>query len=385
MRIFVIHNQYQQRGGEDVVVEQEIDLLKRENEVQLFTTKNYKGIKGAIQTLLSPWNIFITRRIIKEIKNFNPDIIHVHNLHYSIGPLIIRKIKKLGIPIVMTLHNYRLICPSATLSNQDGIYTKSIRENFPWSAVFDRVHNNSYIKTFWLALTYWLHKNRGTWNSVDRYIVMSEFAKKIIADSTLNISNKIVVKPNTTFIPDEDIDYQPRQHFLYIGRLSAEKGIEVLLEAFSETSFALKIAGDGPLKNLVLDYAGKHPNIEYLGLIPFSDLDKEIRTSSALIVPSVCYETFGLTIIEAFARHSSPIVSDIDTFKEIVRDDFNGLCFKTGDKDDLIQQLKKWSKLTDEQKSKIRNQGQKDFIEKYTHESGLKNLTEIYQKLVRKL
>ncbi len=384
MRIFIIHNQYQQRGGEDAVVEQEVDLLKRKNEVQLFTTKNHKGIKGAIQTLLSPYNYFISKKIIKKIVKFNPDIVHIHNLHYSIGPLIVRKINKLGVPMVMTLHNYRLICPSATLSNNGKLYLKSLEENFPWSAVLDRVHNSSYFKTFYLGFTYWLHKKLNTWNKVDRYIVLSDFAKKIITDSTLNISDKkIVVKPNSTFIPDNNVNYQSQHHFLYIGRLSTEKGIEVLLEAFSGTSFKLKIAGDGPLKKLVLNYTAKYSNIEYLGPMLFSDLDKEIRLSSAVIVPSVCYETFGLTIIEAFARHTSTIVSDIGTFKEIVHNDFNGLCFKTGDKNDLINKLKTWSELSEEQKSRIRVQGFNDFMQKYTYESGLERLTEIYQKLLK--
>ena len=148
-RILVLHANYQNRGGEDVVVEQELSLLKELNEVEIFTTSNKKGISGAFQTLLSPWNFIIANRIINRIKSFQPDIIHIHNLHYSIGPLIIRRIKELNIPIVMTLHNYRLICPSAVLSYKGEIYLKSLKEDFPWSAIKDKVHNESFIKTGW--------------------------------------------------------------------------------------------------------------------------------------------------------------------------------------------------------------------------------------------
>src|SRR5690606_38191661 len=129
------------------------------------------------QFLSYPFNFSTATKISKAVQAFGPDIIHIHNLHYAIGPWVIRAIDKLKIPIVMTLHNYRLLCQSASLFHKGRIFTKSLQEHFPWTAVRKRVLDNSLLKTFITAFTYWFHRKIGTWDKISRFIVLSDFAK----------------------------------------------------------------------------------------------------------------------------------------------------------------------------------------------------------------
>src|SRR5690606_38472820 len=121
-----------------------------------------KGIKGLLQFLLYPWNIFATKRVMKRVEAFRPDIVHIHNMHYAIGPLLCRALYKRNFPTVLTLHNYRLLDPSATLFHNNKVFTDSIRDEFPWKSVYRKVLDNSLIKTFWTAFTYYIHKKMGT-------------------------------------------------------------------------------------------------------------------------------------------------------------------------------------------------------------------------------
>ena len=147
MRILLVHNYYQHKGGEDSVIEQEAIALSEKNEVKVISTRNKKGLKGIIQFISYPFNIFEAFRIVKQAKEFKADIIHIHNLHYGFGPLLIRFLHQAGFKIVMTLHNFRLICPSATLYYNNKLHTESIREDFPWTAVKAKSLDKSLLKT----------------------------------------------------------------------------------------------------------------------------------------------------------------------------------------------------------------------------------------------
>src|SRR5690606_40845768 len=220
MRILVIHNFYQHPGGEDVVFEQEKALLGTTETVFSLTFQNEKGWRGAWQTLWSPWNIWAAKRVKQAIKRHQPDVVHIHNLHYAIGPIAIRTAKRMEVPVIITLHNYRLLCPSATLFYRSKVLNASLQAGFPWEPVRKGVHSQSLIKTGWLAVTNWLHRRIGTWHMVDRYITLTDFAKQLFVNSSFGIAaEKFVIKPN--FVADGlDTMISPRgQHFLFVGRL----------------------------------------------------------------------------------------------------------------------------------------------------------------------
>jgi len=232
LKVLMIHTYYQQTGGEDAVFNQERKLLEESEQVEVLEFRNQPGLKGALQFLLSFWNPFAARKLKQKISEVQPDIIHLHNVHFAIGPIAIRVAQKAGVPVVMTLHNYRLLCPSATLSYKGEIFIESLNETFPWKAVRRKVYRNSLLQTFWLAWIIFFHKKIGTWKMVDRYIALTDFARELFLHSSFGLKpEKYAVKSNFK----EEAALSPVQkgdHFLFVGRLSPEKGIRVLLEAY---------------------------------------------------------------------------------------------------------------------------------------------------------
>ena len=379
MRILIIHNHYQDPGGEDVVFQQEKALLSVTEEVFPLTFQNQKGWKGAWQTLWSPWNVWAGQRLKKAIQMHRPDIIHIHNLHYAIGPLAVRIAKRQGIPVVMTLHNYRLLCPSATLFHDGRLFTDSLHVHFPWKAIRLGVHSRSIFKTFWLALTTWLHKRFDTWHKVDRYIVLTDFAKQLFIDSTFGVpADKIVVKPN--FVIDTAQTNRTRgQHFLFVGRLTSEKGIDVLLDAFAGTNKMLRIAGNGPLQGKVLRACQRHPNITYLGVLDKPDIDKQLAECTALIFPSTWYEGMPITLVEAFAAGTPVITSDLGAMRAMVNEGENGWLFLAGDAIALRQRIEEWLSTDETYRQQISNQARLKYEQLYTAARNKNLLLKIYQ------
>ncbi|MFB2119500.1 glycosyltransferase family 4 protein [Parapedobacter sp. 2B3] len=381
MRILFIHNFYQHPGGEDVVFEQEKALLSTTEDVFSLTFKNKKGWRGAWQTFWSPWNLWAAMQVKRAIRRHQPDIIHIHNLHYAVGPVAVRIAKRLGVPVVMTLHNYRLLCPSATLYHDGGIFTASLHVDFPWEAVRKGVHSRSVVKTGWLAFTTWLHRKMGTWRMVDRYITLTEFAKQLFVNSSFGIAaEKFVTKPN--FVADSPKTTGPRgQHFLFIGRLAEEKGMNVLLDAFKGTDYSLRIAGDGPLKDRVIETTRISPNITYLGSLGRSAISQQLAECSALLFPSIWYEGLPMTLIEAFAAGTPVIASDLGAMQSLVNEGITGWRFAPNDAAALRRRVAEWLRTDDEYKAQIGRQAREEYQRHYTAEQNKKQLLTCYHAM----
>lgn len=380
----MIHTSYRLKGGEDAVFGLEQDLLRKNHIVNTLHFQNKNGFAGAIQFLISIWNVSSNSIIKKKIKSFSPDIIHLHNWHFAIGPLVIRGIHKLKIPLVLTLHNFRLICPSGTLFHNNKLYLGSLTKNFAWNAVQDKVYRNSYFQTFWLAFVVWLHKKIGTWQMVDTYVCLSEFMVDFFCNSALNVNKtKFVIKPNFSKKPKELKKLKRGSHFLFIGRLVEEKGIRCLLNAFKNSNETIKIAGDGPLKSLVEKYSLEFNNINYIGFLPKQKLSEELQQASALIFPSIWYEPFGLTITEAFSNRCAVIASNIGAPKSTVKNDVNGLHFRYNETEDLEKALKKWKSLSDVEKEIFRQNAFKTYQEQYSVKIQSDLIDSIYKNIIK--
>ncbi|HEY1871281.1 MAG TPA: hypothetical protein VGG71_09495, partial [Chitinophagaceae bacterium] len=184
----------------------------------------------------------------KAIKEFKPDIVQIYNWHFATGPIIIRTAKKLNTKVTINVANYRLLCPSATLIYKGKLYLNSIKKKgFPWAAVKLKVYRNSYVLTFWNAFIVFFHYKLGTWKLVDKYIVPTSGVKNIFTNhhSYIGIAaDKIIVKPNFS-TGSGGYSAKRGRHFLYVGRLSEEKGIQVMLDAFKDSPYELIIAGAG--------------------------------------------------------------------------------------------------------------------------------------------
>lgn len=379
MRILVIHNFYQHAGGEDVVFRQEVEELAKRHDVQTLTFQNKKGFRGVIQFLLYPWNILARWQVKKAIRAFKPDIIHLHNLHYASGPAIIRLIHDQGIPLVMTLHNYRLLCPSASLFTRGQIFTESITQQFPWTAIKLRVLDHSLLKTWLTAGTYWLHRKLGTWDMVHTYLVLSSFAKRIFAESTFPVANeKFLVRPNS--IAQHSVKVEKEQRLVYIGRFSTEKGIIPLLEAIAGSAVSLDLYGTGPQLDLVKQYVDANAGIRYMGYQPPEVLTSAIAQADALIVPSVCYEGMPMTIIEAFAQGTPVLASAIGILQEMVVPLYTGMLFDPFDKSSVQDCIARWVNLDRTKKMEIAINCQQEYEKQYTLTKNMERLTAIYQE-----
>ena len=382
MRILIIHTYYQSPGGEDTVFQQETSLLAQDHQVQTLTFQNRKGWRGALQTIGSIWNIAAANRLKKTIREFRPDVVHIHNTHYACGPIMIRTLEKLGIPQVMTLHNFRLLCPSATLYHHNHLFLDSLNEAFPWTAIKERAFNDSAIKTFILAFNYWFHRKVGTWKKVNRYINLSTFAQKIFVDSILRLPpEKFEVKPNFVF-PSTLTGAFVQPYFIYVGRLSDEKGILNLIDAVKETSFKLYIVGGGPLAEEVERRIAGHSTISYLG---FKDRDKTltlIAEAQALIVPSICFEGMPMTILEAYSVGTAVLSSNLGVLPEMIIPNETGDTFDPHNKAEIIACLRQWNSKTAQEKDEIRKTCMAYYFSNFTPEINKGRLEAIYKNAI---
>ncbi|MBL1407789.1 glycosyltransferase family 4 protein [Sphingobacterium faecale] len=385
MRILIIHNFYQHKGGEDVVFAQETAILKEGNhQVETISFHNRKGIKGLIQFFLYPWNIITARRIMKMVRKFKPDVVHIHNTHYAIGPLIFRKLQQAKIPVVLTLHNFRLLDPSANLFHNNAVFTDTIDQEFPWKSIKNKVLDNSLLKTFWTAFTVYLHKKLGTWSNIEQILTFSEFGKQLFLRSTIQFKEQqIAIKPNFTLETSGHTAIERKDYFVYIGRLSEEKGIRSLLDAFAQCNHTIRIFGDGPLAEQVKQAAQSSSNIVYGGFQNQEALHKYLSESQALIIPSIWFEGMPMTVLEAFACGTPVIASRIGILEEMVDEGENGFLFEPNNAKSMKNTLDTWQNLTLDKKKTISEKCKKDFSDKYSSQKNVLLLERIYQKAIQ--
>ena len=380
MRILLLHNKYQYAGGEDKVFEAEAELLAgyhHQVERLVFDNKEISTTYDKLMSgVMSLYNFRSAKILDRMIKAFKPDILHVHNFVPLASPAVFFVAKRNKIPVVLTLHNYRLICPSATLFYKGKIYERSLTRIFPIDAILKGVYRNSIVQTAALALTTSFHNILGTWrNKVGRFIVLTEFAKVKFLESRLNVSpQQFMLKPN--FITDPGNGNEAREDFfLFVGRLSEEKGIRVLLNAFKRSDLKLVIIGDGPMQAEVESVVKERTNIQHLGFQPKTVIMDNLKRAKSLIVPSTWYEGFPITILEALATGTPVIGSRLGGIAEIVKDKFNGLLFEPGDEDSLIRSL---DELKNHDLKALSANARKCYLECYTPELNYKILMDIY-------
>ncbi|MEZ0541029.1 glycosyltransferase [Fibrella arboris] len=382
MKILLIHTYYQVKGGEDIVFEQEFNLLRKKHDVKILTFINKPGLKGIFQFIFSIWNIFAADKLKKNISVYKPDLIHIHNWHYASGPIIIRVAKSNKIPVILTLHNYRLLCPSGSLMNNGKLFTESINAKFPWKAIRYKVFRESYILTFWLSFIVWFHRVIGTWNLVDKYIVLTSFAQQLYENSTLNLNpESIIIKPNfVTAFPEESIK---KSFYLYVGRLSEEKGTEVLLTAFVKSKKTLKIAGNGPLLEKVKKASFNYSNIQYEGILNQEEVRHLMKGCTALIFPSIWFEGMPMVILEAFSQGIPVIASNFGVMSTMIKHGVDGMHFNVNDPNSLVSVIDVWSNLNESEKDSFSVQALNTYKKLYTEEINYEILFNIYNSLIK--
>lgn len=375
-RILIVHARYQQRGGEDAVVDAELELLRNNgHEVELYekdnkTIHSLPPIQLAIDTV---WSRKSKIEISQLIKKFRPDIIHIHNTFPIISPSIYWASNDYQIPIIQTLHNFRLICPQAMLL-RNGRICEDCLGHIPWRSVIHKCYRNSSLQSGVITGMLSLHRIIKTYDkNVSSYIALTDFAKNIFVGCGI-MADRIFVKPNFVNIPRNESN--SRTHGLYVGRLSQEKGLSCLASAIKrQLDTKVIVIGDGPMSD---DLKAIH-QFELLGWQNPDRVYEFMRSASYLIVPSIWYETFGLIIIEAFACGLPVIASDIGAMAELVKDCKTGLLFKAGSPESLANKLA-WANDHPEELKRMGNNARREYEKYYTPLSNYKQLVDIYLK-----
>jgi glycosyltransferase involved in cell wall biosynthesis len=387
VRILLIHNTYQQPGGEDVVFRSEGELLARNGhtvEQMLFNNDSIRSWYDRLRSgLLALYNPISARAIQQKIKVFVPEIIHVHNFTPLVSPSVFFVANRNCIPVAFTLHNFRLLCPSATLFHKDSIYEDSIHSLFPWDAVRKGVYRNSILQTAAVASVNAFHNLAGTWHDrVDRYITPTSFAREKFTNSRLSLpGDKVVVKPSSVESPGKGTF--PRQDFLlFVGRLAEEKGIRTLLDGAGKSGSKLVIIGDGPLRKLVEARVSGNPNITYLGFQERETVVQYMKDCRALLFPSIWYEGgTPLTILEAFSTGTLVLASRLGAMVEMIDDQENGLHFEAGNANDMASKIREIEQYP-ERSRRIAEEGYRTYLSRYTPEKNYEQLIEIYQQAI---
>ncbi|WP_339894640.1 glycosyltransferase family 4 protein [uncultured Algibacter sp.] len=375
MKILQIHNKYRHYGGEDVVVDNEYNLLKNNGfEVNQLLFSNEK---------ISPSNLFHSpeafQTTLNKIDDFNPDVIHVHNIFYSASPSVLKAAKKRNIPVVMTLHNYRLLCPGALFLRDSKVCTKCKNISIPYYGIKHKCFQNSYMKSALLASFIGYNKIAKTWsNTINKFIVLTPFIKKLIVDSSLKIKDtNIVVKPNST---DDLLNVnilERKNKYLFIGRLSKEKGVNILIEAFNKIShIQLDVIGDGELFDELKNTANK--NIIFHGAKDKAFISEMLSQTRALVFPSIWYEGLPNTLIEAFSAGTPVLASNIDNINDIVISGYNGETFSPNNPIELVEKVLEFSNKETKQYG---INARKLYEKMYTHQKNFENLKDLYSKL----
>jgi len=391
MKILIAHNRYQYAGGEDVVVQAERTLLKSYgHDVLLWEVNNDSivGIQGKIKAALSVVYSPTTRKLIKEkFSHFRPDIVHVHNFFPLISPAVYDACRDVNIPVVQTLHNYRLGCPKAMPLRDGKICEECIGKVVPLSGVLHRCYRGSSIQSAGVATMLAFHRFRGTWqNRVDAYISLTNFHKDKMVQAGLP-KDKIYVKPNFVVAPKfQSETSRAKSYALFVGRLSEEKGLATLIDAYAQghLSIPLKIVGEGPMIEALreqVETRGLGEAIAFLGRQNKETVLQLMHNAKFLVFPSIWYEGFPLTIAEAFACGLPVIASKLGSMAEIVEDGVNGLHFEVGNAQDLANKIN-WATTHPEAIDAMGKNALSTYKAKYTPEANYQQLIEIYKQVI---
>ena len=388
MKIVIVHNRYQQPGGEDVVFEQETQLLRNHgHEVVTYERSNWElqNESSALDRVVLPFRIIWSRASRRDFARLldreKPQLVHVHNTFVMVTPSIFSACRERGIPVVQTLHNFRLLCPVATFFRNGGVCEECL-EGSLLRSVFHGCYRDSRSATAAVALMVKVHRMLETYQrSVNSFVALTNFSRtRFIAGGVP--AEKVFVKPN--FVnPDPGNRTDIGDYALFVGRLSPEKRVNTLLAAWRllKSKIPLVVIGGGPQRSeLEAEAVGSDlSHVKFMGHISRQETLMAMNNARFLIFPSEWYENFPVTIAESFACRAPVICSRLGAMQEIVTDQHTGLHFSPGNAQELADKIE-WAWNHPEQIREMGNCAREEFLQKYTADKNYPLLMNIYQQ-----
>ncbi|HUJ71838.1 MAG TPA: glycosyltransferase family 4 protein [Verrucomicrobiae bacterium] len=387
MRVLLVHNHYRIPGGEDTVVQAEKSMLEEHGHTVSLLESNNTDISGVLGELRAGIDTVYSRagkrRVAAEIDRFRPDVMHVHNFILLFSPAVYFAAREKGVPVIQTLHNYRLACPKAVFF-RDGHVCEDCLGRMPIPGIRHACYRESRTATAAIVAMLMVHRALGTWtDKVDAYIALTEFARsKLVAGGIP--SEKLTVKPNFVH-PSPAVGNGDGGFALFVGRLSEEKGVSTLLAAWKHLAkeIPLRIIGDGPLAGIVRSAMQESKGIDWLGQVKRKQVTELMQHASLLIFPSICYEGFPMSFVEALAVGLPVVASNLGSMSSLIRHEETGLHFRAGDADDLVAQVR-WARSHPEALQQMRRAAREEYEAKYTADRNHDMLLNIYQTAIQR-
>ena len=386
--VLLVHNYYQIPGGEDTVAANEKKLLEdRGHRVILYTRSNseLREMSGARKLGLPFTTVFnpgTYRQIRRILKTEQVDIVHVHNTLNLISPAVYYAAVGRGIPVVQTIHNFRLLCPGAAFFRDGQICEDCVRRGLS-CALKHRCYRGSFLQTLACVISTWIHRKTGIYRKLN-YICLTEFNKKKLLNLPGIREEQVFIKPN--FTPDipgeEEAAGEAGGYFLFAGRLDRLKGIDFLLSVWrrleqrhGQKTPRLLVCGTGPEEDWCRDYLGQNRMnaVELRGFVPNGEVRQLLKGARALILPTRWYEGFPMTILEAYSAGTPVLGSDLGNVGSLIREGITGWRFPVDSEEALLR-------LVEEGNLDLRRQVRGWYRQNYTEQENYRRLTEIYRR-----
>lgn len=383
MRILSVHNRYLIGGGEDNSTAAENALLEQHGHmVECYTQANERVAElGVARTAVrTVWSQETYREVRRLLRAGGFDVVSCQNTFPLISPSVYYAAHAEGVPVVQTLRNYRLLCPNAYLFRNERSCESCLGKLFPWPGVQHACYRGSKAASLVLAGMLAAHRLMGTYREqVDVYVALTEFARRKFIEGGLP-AERITVKPN--FIdPDPGMGPGDGGYVLFVGRLSDEKGLAILLEAWRRLAVPLKIAGEGPLQPLVEGACALNPVIEYLGRRSGPEVFELMGRAQALVFPSQWYEGMPRTILEAYAKGTPVLATRLGAMETLVEHDRTGRHFSPGDAPDLARQVE-WMAAHPTEWAAMRQEARRTYEARFTARANYERTVQIFERAI---
>lgn len=385
MKVLQVHNQYRVYGGEDAMLDLEANLLRQHgHEVERFTVSNKTVEKPSLRTGVETiWSHRSKRDLSRALSDVKPDLMHVHNTFPLLSPSVYWAAG--SVPVVQTLHNYRLACVNASLLRDGHPCELCVGRKISWPGVRHRCYRGSAPASGAIAAMQAAHRAIGTFrNKVDAYITLTEFARSVMVRDGLP-EELVHVKPNFVLDPMESLEDSPkrRDRITFVGRLSHEKGVDLLIDAWSRlrpSQTRLAIAGDGPERTELERRSRGLRGVEWLGWLDRGEVLHETLGSRFVVLPSKWYEGFPMVVVEALSTGTPVIGPAHGGFPEVISHGETGFLFKPGDPESLAEQLSAAANTTEERWRSMSEKARETYLARYTPETNYETLMEVYAR-----